>query len=332
MNRHLRLWTLALLTLLAALILPPTLTAQDDEPPPIILAQRPGYHPEGIEWDAAHGRFLTGSITEGGVFTVADDGTVERFIDPVEGLASIGVHIDAARRRVLVAMSDFRVSSDAGAAGIAALGAYDLESGEELFFVDLSGALMPGEGRHFANDVTVDDEGFAYVTDSLSPVIYRANLEGDSEIFLQADAFAAQGFGLNGIDAHPDGYLLVAMPSAAALYKVPLDAPETFSEVDLDAAFSADGMALDENGTLYAVATLVASGEPQVIAVASDDEWATAQIVAGEATDPALSAATLALRDGVPYVVHTHFNELFSGAAVEAFEIIRFDVTPTIAE
>lgn len=308
--------------LFVALALPLALHAQEGELPEIVLAAHPGLHPEGIDWDAERGVFVTGSLTEGGVFTVADDGTVTPLGEGHEGLASTGVHVDAERNRVLVTMPDFAATQDPESPGSAALAAYDLETGEELFFTDLT-ELDPG--RDFANDVTVDAEGNAYFTTSFSGVIYRVDPDGTGEIFLSADGFAVEGFGLNGIDYHAEGnYLLVAVAGTGSIYKVPVNDPQSYSQVQMDSTVAIDGMALGDDGNLYAVASVDGAEAREVVVLSSEDDWASASIVARQETQANLSPTTLALRDGAAYVVHAKFADIGSDPPVESFEIQRF--------
>ena len=101
---------LVIMLLLLAVV--PQAFAQEAELPDLIMAAHPGIHPEGIEWDAENERFLTGSLTEGTIFAVADDGTVTPFIEDENLLASVGIHIDAANNRLLVASSDLAAAGD----------------------------------------------------------------------------------------------------------------------------------------------------------------------------------------------------------------------------
>lgn len=300
----------------------PQVFAQEMELPEQVMAAHPNLHPEGIEWDAANGRFLVGSLTEGTIFTVADDGTVTPFIEDENLISSIGIHIDAANNRLLVASSDLAAAGDENLMGSAALGAYDLTTGEPVYFADL-GALLP-EGRHFANDIAVDPDGNAYVTDSMSPVIYKVTPEGEASIFTQNDLFAVEGFGLNGIEYHTDGYLLVAVSESQSLYKIPLDDPENVMAVELSEPFGGDGIIINpDDGHLFVVAATEAGSE--LLEVASEDAYATAEIVNRAVLDDSLAPTTAAIRDGAVYVVHAHFDELFTGQPVDAFEISRVD-------
>jgi sugar lactone lactonase YvrE len=318
-----RLVKLVLMIVLILMVVPQVFT-QDDEQPDQIVIERASLHPEGIEWDAENGRFLTGSFTEGTVFEIAEDGTVTPFIEDEDLILSLGIHIDRATNRLLV--TNTVESEDPDVPGLAQLGIYDLNSGERLHLVDLS--PLTEALHHLANDVTTDAAGNAYVTDSFAPVIYQVTPTGEASIFAENEAFASATFGLNGIEYHPDGYLLVALTEPGALFKIPLHDPEAITQVELDEAFSLDGIVLHPDGQLIVVASTVSeSGDVkgEVLALESDDDWASATITNRASSDVERSPASITLRDETPYIIYSHFNELFSGQSVDAFEIERVE-------
>lgn len=287
--------------------------------PDTILVREPGLHPEGVAWDAPRDRFLVSSVTMGRVTAVRDDGSQRVLVEDPELQAAIGIHIDRRGDRLLVANSDLS-AIQGGSRGLAKLGIYDLESGERLLMVDLGG-LRP-EGRHFANDVTVGPDGTAYVTDSFTPVIYRVSPEGEVSVLAEDDRLGAEGFGLNGIDHHPDGYLLVAVAGRRTLMRVPVDAPTEMAEVELSEPFAADGLVLREDGDLVAVSSTGQgeSSRDETLVLRSDDGWSSASVV-GRAPSP--GATTGAVRDDAIYVVNPHFGEMGGEGQVPVFEIYR---------
>jgi sugar lactone lactonase YvrE len=284
----------------------------------------PGLHTEGVEYDAVGERFLVGSVTMGTITEIGDDGVHRPFIEDEGLVGSIGIHIDTANGRLLVANSDLTAALDPARPGQAKLGIYDLENGARLHMVDL-GALLP-DGRHFANDVTVGPDGTAYVTDSFSPVIYRVDLDGNAAVLVEDERLSAEPFGLNGIEYHPDGYLLAAIMSRQSMVRVPLDAPGELSEVTLSEPIVGDGLTLRPDGTLVVVGSSVAedgSSVPEVVVLSSSDGWSTAE-VASRAAAPT-QPTTAALRGEAVYAVNPHFDGLGGEDPVPVFEIFRVD-------
>ncbi|WP_119065606.1 SMP-30/gluconolactonase/LRE family protein [Aggregatilinea lenta] len=307
---------LPLAGLVIALVGVPGALAQGGEAPEQVVVEHAGLFPEGIEWDAARGQFLLGSIAEGTIFSVQDDGTIAPFIENDQLMASIGLHIDPAADRLLVANNNPAVFQGPVTDGpVATLMAFDLESGEELFYADFSD-LVEG-GQHFANDVTVDADGNAYVTDSFAPVIFKVTPDGTPSVFLEDEQFAGEGFNLNGIEYHPDGYLIVAKSSTGQLFKVPVDSPEDAGEVMLDTPVNgADGIVLRDDGTLFVV------GSPQsVFAVQSTDGWESASVASTAQVDD--QPTTAALRDGEAYVIFAKLSQQGSDPLPETFEIVH---------
>ncbi len=290
--------------------------------PDTVRIADPGLHPEGVEYDAAGERFLVSSVTSGTVTAVEDDGTRSVLVSDPDITSSIGIHIDRPRDRLLVANSDLAVLQ--GENGHARLGAYDLETGERIFMAELG--ELAGEGRHFANDVTVDASGNAYVTDSFAPVIYRVSPEGEATVWARDEILGADGFGLNGLDVHPDGYLLVAQSGRRQLLRIPLDDPTDIHVVGIAEAFGADGLVLTPDGDLIAVAT---TGEgdaarKEVLRLRSADGWETARLVSR--APAAANATTAALRGDAVYVVDSRFADMGGETPAPRFDIARVDV------
>ncbi|MDP2496859.1 MAG: hypothetical protein Q8W44_02600 [Candidatus Palauibacterales bacterium] len=290
--------------------------------PDTVRIREPGLHPEGIEWDGERGRFLVSSVTRGTVTSVRDDGSHGTFVEDTAVTSSIGVHIDRANGRLLVANSDLAATSDTSLTGQAMLGAYDLSSGERLYMADM-GALV--DGRHFANDVTSGPDGTAYVTDSFSPVIYEVSPEGEPSVLVRDQRLGGRGFGLNGIDYHPDGYLVVAMAGDSTFYRVPLDDPSSLAEVSVSEPISADGIVFRSPTELAVVGTTFRGEEPitEVLLLSTDDGWSSAS-VAGRQVAP-LGPTTAAIRDGEVYAVTPHFSGMGGEEPVEVFEIFRVE-------
>lgn len=279
---------------------PPTAPARATEA--LITVERGGFIPEGIEYDQANGRFLTGSLAEGTIFEIQRDGGVVPFIRDADLVSSVGIEADEPRDRLLVTNSDRAVFGNNDAAGHAKLGVYNLTTGERLAMVDL-GATVGGQSRHFANDVTVDGAGNAYVTDTFASAVYRVTPAYEASV-LHRFADLAQGDQLNGIVFHDGGYLLVA--AGASLYKVPVANPAGTTKVNVDQPVGGqDGIVLTADGRL--VVTSNSATEPQLVALRSSDNWASAQR-AGAA--PLMGqATTVAVAGDALWAVHPHFAD-----------------------
>lgn len=306
-----KIYRVLILAILLMLFISITIAQEADTLPELVLIDSPGLHPEGVEWDAEGERFLVGSLTMGGIYEIADDGTTSLFIEHEQFISTVGIHIDNATNRLLVANGDLFGSSPEGTAQ---LGIFDLQTGEELHYVEL-GDLH--DGMSFANDVVNDTDGNAYVTDTVSPVIYIVDIDGNAEVFVESENFAVDGIGLNGIEYHEDGFLIVALHGTGEIYRVPLDNPSAMTSVELAEPTSIDGMVLDEEGHLIAV-----TGE-EILVFSSDDNWTSADVLDRGQAMPEFGQATVALRDGHAFVVHARFTELGSEPPTEMFEILR---------
>ncbi|UYZ64486.1 hypothetical protein [Hymenobacter weizhouensis] len=301
--------------------------------PASITFRQTGIYPEGVQYDALRRRYFVSSVTRGVIGQVRDDGSYAPFADDPRLISSIGLHLDILRNRLLAAVSDLGVgarTTPATAGQLAALASFDARTGQRTGYLDL-GALRPGQD-HFANDVAVDLQGNAYVTDSFSPIIYKVTVQGQASVFYENNSLDAPagGFGFNGIVFHPAGYLLVNHTARGVVYKIPLGGPEAPTATPVATAQSlvgADGMLLQDPRTLL----VVSGAQSTVFRLASTDGFATARVTGTFATGPTFPT-TLTRRSPDAYVLYAYLGDLFSGQPPRAeFSInkVRFESVST---
>ena len=301
---------------------------------------RDNLFPESLEYNPNTEQFLLSSLTEGTIFSTNEDGNVSPFIEDERFISTVGVAINEEQDRLYIANSDVGVSLNSSPETefqLAALGIFKLSTGEPIDYVDLS-SLSPGE-PHFANDIDVDDEGNAYITDSFSPIIYKVSPEGNPSILLEDEQFAGEGFNLNGIVAHPDDFLIVADSNDGLLYKVPLDSPEEFTQVKIDRTLvNADGLLLtDEDDLVVITNDLNGESSNRVFNLHSRDNWESAEIVDKlDVGDEAfLTSATI--EDENILVLDAQLDRLFAGETSDKFPILTVgsrddDAVPTFSK
>ena len=295
--------------------------------PERIIIQEENLFPEGIEYDKVSNRFLVSSLTRGDIGRVSDNGEYTVFIEDEDLISSIGIHLDQPRMRLLVAVSDPGTSertSPETQGQLAALAGYDLRTGERLFYTRLDG-LAPEEAGNFANDVTVDKQGNAYVTDSFAGVIYKVEKNGNATVFYQNEAFipAPGGFGLNGIDFDPRGFLLVAQSNTGDLLRFPLNNPAAYSRVELPVEVpSPDGIFLKNPNELLVVGNAGGTDNGVVYTFKTNNKWESAVVEDSFVTPPAFPT-TVTVRNGAPYVLYAYLHELFSGNSHSEFQIVK---------
>lgn len=274
--------------------------ADDGALPARIVAERGGFIPEGVEYDQANGRLLTGSIAEGTIFEIHGDGSMTAVVSDPELGATIGIEADEPRDRLLVANS----GGFGEAPGRAGLAVFNLTTGERIAMIDLAATLgeLPEGASVFANDVTVAEDGTVYVTDTRMNVVYV--VDGDYNASVMHRFEGIEGLALNGLVHHPDGYLLVADLGNGGIYKVPVDDPAAASEVALPEPMAgADGLVWDSAGNLV----VVSNSSGMVTALQSDDGWTSASI-AGVAPYEGQATTGAVVGDDI-YIVHPFFQD-----------------------
>lgn len=295
----------------------------EDEPvavpsgPQTVTINQPGLYPEGMQFDSLGRRYFVSSLMRGTIGQVTDDGTYAPFADDPQLISTDGLQLDLGRNRLLTTVGDLGVSrrtSPATTGQLAALASFDARTGARTAYVNL-GALRPGQG-HFANDIAVDAQGNAYVTDSFSPIIYKVTVQGQASVFFEDNSLAAPagGFGFNGIVFHPAGYLLVNHTSLGKLFKLPVGGTGTPTATVVATSQSlagADGMRLQDAKTLLVVANI----QGKVLRLASGDNFASAGVTGTFATGPNYPTS-LTRRGPDVYVLYAHLDQIGGGQAV----------------
>jgi sugar lactone lactonase YvrE len=301
--------------LLAIRILSLPVVAQEATPeatsyPPEIVVELENLYPEGLAYDPLHQRFFVSSTESSIIHAVDWDGTLSPFIEDERIPASFGLEVDTIHERLLLTATNRATESF--------LGIYDLETGENLHFVDLKALDAESRAFTFVNDVTVDAEGNAYVTDSIRGYIYRVDLEGNASIFLDSPNFKRQ-FALNGIAYHAEGDFLIAV-QGTDLIKIPLSDPQNFAVIETGESLGGqDGLAFLDENTL-AIASF--SGG-RVYRLESDDEFTTASLT-GIAVIGSVTPTTLAAVDNSVYVLHSYL-QAGSGRSEFPIELVVFE-------
>ncbi|XP_019160219.1 PREDICTED: uncharacterized protein LOC109156815 [Ipomoea nil] len=267
-----------------------------------------GWLRECAKWDDQGRRFLV-TFVEGGVGQIPVpldyDGSVLQETPVVKeadlsGNSSLGLTIDRRRNRLLVAVADVPGNR------YTALAAYDLSTWKRIFLTKLSG---PEGEKSFANDVAVDEEGNAYVTDVKASKIWKVGPGGELQHTIRSPLFTLKEWyknllplALNGIVYHPNGYLLVVHTLSGKLFKVQTakgNKVEIVNVVGGPLRFG-DGLALLSPNKLVVAGNKFSPTK----LVESSDDWESARVV-GKAKGMVHRVSTAAtVKDGRVYVNH----------------------------
>ncbi len=231
-------------------------------------------YPEGIAYHAKRDVFFVSSLRHGKIGIVDRKGNYKVFIDSPEMISAIGIRLNEKTNTLYVCTSDPGVSTKTSPATqrkFAKLIAYDATTGAQKYNADL-GALNAG-GLNFANDVTFDNEGNVYVTNSFSPIIYKVDAVGTPSIFTTYDEWKGDGFRLNGIVYHPDGFLMVVVSNPGILYKIPVKKPQEIKKVKCLLLLGADGLIYNPANKELVV---ISNFSQEIIRMRSTDNWESA--------------------------------------------------------
>jgi sugar lactone lactonase YvrE len=279
--------------------------------------------PEGVAFDPKTRCFFATGLFGGQITRIdAASGEEKVFFTSQGGLSQYsGAEVDEARRLLWVCASDLQSAQG----GVIVL---DADTGE------LRHSFTLARGG-ICNDVCIDADGVAYVTDSFQPIIYRVDLrDGSAGDFVRDSQMAAAmgRFGLNGIVVTPDGkYIIGGFTSPSKLFVLPRHGGGPVREVELtgdpftverDPHFTgADGL-IFLHDKLY----VIHDGGVQQITFTADD-YGTGVVKGALAPESGLTTATVA--DGELYVVKSDVLRVahMGQAPNLPFKIYRFSRT-----
>ena len=296
-------------------------SVKENNIPSIIKIEGVAQNPEGIEYDKSDNTFLLSSLNAAPIVKVNSDGTYKPFTSGENfPLSTAGLQIDYERSRLLVAGFNGTelYDKDPKTKGIAHLRIYNLKTGVLEKDINLS-HLAPKASAYFANDVAVDKEGNAYISDWYAGVVYKVDLDGKPSIFWMNETGIASG--ANGLDVHPDGYLLVSLVkvnekglySDYGLVKVMLNDPKSAKVVNIsDSDFTGfDGMVITANGNVIGVTNNgKVPGGNTLIELSGKNDWESAKVIN---TKGITASTTVAVTSGNEnYVINQDFSESFA--------------------
>lgn len=302
--------------------------------PNSITIKNVAQNPEGIEFDENDNTFLLSSLNATPILKVNLDGTYENFTSgEAFPLSTAGLEIDNDRNRLLVAGFNGTelLDGDSTTVGTSYLRIYNLETGIIEQDINLS-SEAPNASSYFANDIAVDNAGNAYISDWYAGVIYKVETNGTPSLFWTNDPNNTGVFGgPNGLDFHPDGYLLVSLlnvDQATGLYidyglvKIPVNAPETATLVEFsNTGYTGfDGMVLTSERKIIGVSNNGTAPSGNVLLeLESVDNWENANVINSKVINASTTVAITP--ENLNYVI----NQDFTDGAKETWTIERIE-------
>lgn len=154
----------------------------------------------------------------------------------------------------------------------------------------------------------------------MTPVVYAVDVDGTPRVLTMGGPLAEGGF-LNGIEYHPDGFLIVGVGGARGLVKVTLADEPVVTPIAARELFGIDGLLLLDDGTLVVVAPGDGQGPTEILHLRSTDDWATVEVVSR--VGAAESATTAAARGDAIYAVDARFPDMGAPEPAPHFDITR---------
>jgi len=288
-------------------------------------------NPEGIEFNKKDNTFLLSSLNADPIIKVSFDGTYKPFTSGQKfPLSTAGLQIDYKRNRLLAAGFNGTelFDKDPATKGTSYLRIYNLETGAIEKDINLS-FLVPNASAYFANDIAVDNEGNVYISDWYAHIIYKVDLDGKPSIFWTNETGIPSG--PNGLDFHPDGYLLVSILNVNdkwlyadyGLVKIPVNDPKSAKVVKIsNSGYTGfDGMFINFKGNVVGVTNNGKSpGGNMFIELSSKNDWKTAKVINAKAITASTTVAVTP--ENKQYVLNQDFSN--DSAKTWTIEQIKF--------
>jgi sugar lactone lactonase YvrE len=299
--------------------------------PKSVKVENIAQNPEGIEYNKNDKTFFLSSLNATPIIKVNLDGTHEAFTSgEAYPMSSAGLQIDYERNRLLA--TGFNglelMDGDPATKGISNLRIYNLETGMIEKDINLS-SLAPDASAYFANDIAVDSDGNAYVSDWYAGLVYKVDIDGNASVFWTNQTGIPSG--PNGLDFHPDGYLLVSilvvneqgLYADYGLVKIPTNDPKSAQVVSIsnDGFTGFDGMVLTSEGTVIGVTNDgKMPGGNTLIELSSENGWESATVINTKAIKASTTVAITPEKHN--YVINQDFQN--SNATSWTIERIEF--------
>ena len=227
-------------------------------------------YPEGGAFDAKTGAFYVGSLGHGNLTRVNADGTETLFDKGGEAdRYTLGMQVDVARRLLWVCTT----KSSLGRIRI-----YDLETGVRTADIDLTTA----NPKAACNDVLLETDGTALVSDRENPYIYKIDLAHHVSVWAHDPLLKGAVVSLNSMDFTPDhSAVITATYLPPTLVRVDHANPKRVTEVALDGDLFMDGFNLlngPDDLIVHHGEVIVAFGSSLKRITPDDASWTSATV------------------------------------------------------
>jgi hypothetical protein len=309
-------------------------TVHRPAPPDVIHTRGTDVFPHSVDYDPRTQTFVVGSLKHNTISVARQDGTVRTLVDDPDLVSAQAIRVDPDRHRVLTSNVDYGLAERSNKTDpfrVAGVGAYDLESGQRLWYADLSDG-----DQHLISDVTVAPDGTAYAIDQLTPTVFRIDRHGRASVLLTSDLLAGtvnipgflSGIGMTAVTWLPGDILIIAKADGS-LVRVPVCQPTQARAVRLAISLAAltAGIRALPDGSLAVVSSGLLTGEPAKIQrVRPEPDWSAATVsVTDTVGDPVTSGITAGPARST-YALSGDLASLLAGKPGSGFTLTRVSV------